>query len=190
MKSLLFLGILLFVLAACSSGQTVTTIEQKEVKEVTEEVMESPKETLEQIKADAISKNAPLEKLFIPINIKSGKVGDEVIFGTIFNKVNLQKGPFFARLNFIEGKDLTYSRIETNNVMVQGWTALETGNIDLTDKDNEFVPIKFKIGNEISQGVPTVPGTYQFEVRLYKRVDVSFDDDVRGATKQIYLKVE
>lgn len=193
-RKILLLCVLLLFLAACAGQKDIAS--EQDVKEKTADsaaakpAAEKADTTLsiETIKSETESRNDITKNLVIPITIKKGSIGSTVVFGAMVNKANMQPDSYFLTLEFIEARDKSYNRIEADKNKVIAWTKAQTDDFYL--EDSKFVPISFTIGNEVKSGIKTLPGAYQFEVKLYKRIDKAVSDEVSGAVKQIYLKVE
>ena len=189
MRKIFMFGVLLLLLAACS-GTVVSEqgVEEKSETSTVEESADEKVSSLDQLKEETESKNDATKNLVVPIAIVKSGVGKTAIFGTMINRANLQKGLYFMKVTFVEARDANYNRIEVDKQLIKTWTKQETNNFEL--EDSLFVPITINVGNEVGSGASTIPGTYQFELELFKRVDATFDTEVSGAIKQIYLKVK
>lgn len=189
MKYMLILSILFLLLAACG-GETV--VSKQGVKDTTSSKTIGAADEgsgPEDIQAETEAKNDATKNLVIPTPIKTGKIGSTAVFGAMINKVNLQPDKYFLKITFIEARDTSFNnKIEVDKDIIKTWIKSGADDFDLVD--SKFVPISINIGNEVKSGAATVPGSYQFEVQLYKRVDVTFDTEISGAIKQIYLKVK
>lgn len=146
---------------------------------------------IEQVRAETEPKNIKTEQVVVPVNIKKGSVGDFVVFGVMFNQVNKPAATYFATVTFIEGRDKNNNRIEVDKDTVRSWIRVsETERFALPDKGSQFVPVSFRIREEIKPGVSTVLGSYQFEIQFHKVLSETSSDEVDGAVKQVYVKVE
>ena len=194
-KLITILGILLLALTACAPSNggipQATGMKESVPSSVTGTSADEEDKLIEQVKADTESKNVKSQVFFLPINNKKGKPGDSVVFGSIFNLVNTQPGTYFAKIQFIEGRDKSSNKIEVDKDTVNAWLKYsKTPSFAIEEKGSEFVPIIVRVKDEVAPGIETTPGTYEFEVAFFRVVDNEFDDDVENAVKSVYVKVE
>ncbi len=175
MKNLIVILAVFLLLAACSQTTTTRTegIPQTEKQTTTE--------SLEQIKADTLAKNDVTQNLVIPTKIKKGKAGDTFVFGSIFNLVNQQKGVYSVKLDFIEGRDSSYNRIELSREAGNTWVQSSAGFT--AGEEPTFVPITVKAGSAAQ------PGTYTYDVFVYVSKG-TFENKLDSINKKISVKIE
>ncbi len=188
MRRILIFVLLAMLIAACSSENAV--VREQTTQQIKEKSAEGAGETvsLERVRTETEAKNNPAANLVVPSTLKTGAVGDNVIFGTMVNRVNLPKGVYFLKLIFIEARDKGYNKISVDKNLIMKWTDEKTADFELGE--TAFVPLMFNIRNEIKSGVKTEPGTYQFDVQLYERVEGKFENEISGMVKSIYVKIE
>ncbi len=193
-KLIVVLAIMLLAIAACS-----TTINPQETKveggSATTTRGDVPADEvsklIQQVKDDTLAKNDKSSNLVLPINIKKGKVGDTVVFGVNFNQVTQPQGGYFATITFVEGRDTSSNKIEVNKDTMRSWIReSQSSDFTLEEKGSQYLPIIIKVGSEIKPGVKTVPGSYQYDFQIHKRISPEFEEPVDALVKKVYVKVE
>ncbi len=147
----------------------------------------------DQVKADTIAKNDKYQQIVLPYKIKYGKIGDYIIFGLIYNPLNEDKQTIDGVITFIGARDSNNNMIEGDSTYM-GTTWIKTQQIAdfyvLQQGNSTYIPLIFTIGNDIAQGVPTVPGTYQFEIQFYNKNTYGGVTKLDSQVEDIYIKVQ
>ncbi len=193
-RTLVILSLVLLMLAACARTETTsiqtTGIKQAQPSTVTNNAATPEDDIQAQVKADTESKNDITESFFLPINNKEVAVGDYVVFGSMFNLVNRQPGTYFAKITFIEGRDKSSNKIESDKNTMMTWIRSAETTKFLLEKGGQFVPLEFRPKDETKPGVKTVPGSYRFDVTFFQVIDTEFDQELSETTKSVYVRVK
>ncbi len=193
-KLMTILGIFLILLIACSTQQAAipspTGVKESEPSSVTGTSADAETKMLQDVQSQTEASNSKADVFYLPVNNKIANVGDTVIFGSMFNLVNMPAGTFFARITFIEARDKNSNKIEVDKDTIRSWLRYSDTPTFQLDSGGKFVPIIVKVGSEIKPRVKTVPGAYQYEVTFRKIFSNEFNDPVNGATKSVYVRVE
>lgn len=196
-KIIAILVMFLLVLTACSSSNTIypTQTEQNNGKAAVQGRVQASgtdyEAELEKVKADTIAKNDKQKELSVPYTFKTGKPGEVVTFGTMFNSINRLDGNYFAKVTYIEARDTNSNPIEVDRKMVSQWIReSQTSDVAVPQSGSAYIPITFTIGNEVKSGVKTVSGAYTFEIQMYSRGKDNLEQKLDGIVKNVYLRVE
>lgn len=176
MKYIIAILAVVLLLAACSQTTTTTT-----TSGIPQTGKQATTTDLAQIKSDTLAKNDVTQNLVIPLNIKKGKAGDTFVFGSVFNLVNMKQGNYVVKLDFVEGRDSSYNRIELSREAGNAWVQA-SGSFAATTEPN-YVPITIKAGSTAQLG------TYTFDVYAYT-IDSGFENKIDGINKKVNVKIE
>jgi len=185
--------VIALILVSCAPAQTTPGSIQQLGSQPTAKTTTTLDDLIPQVKADTISKSDGVSDMQIPVNIKSGHVGDYVVIGLDLNKGNKAPGTlYFGQISYIEGRDSNSNMIESDKTVMNSWaTPGRTETFAFSDTDKlKFIPLIMKIGPEVSSGVATTPGTYQFEVQMYQDLGNGLVHKIDGMVKTFYVKVQ
>jgi hypothetical protein len=192
-KILVILSIMLLAIAACAT--TISPQEKTEGGSATTTKESVPADALsklmQEVKDETLAKNDKSLNLVLPINIRKGSAGDNVVFGLNFNQITQPQGTYFATVTFVEGRDSSSNKIEVDKDTMRSWLRESvTSDFVLEEKGSVYLPVLVTIGDEIKPGVKTTPGSYQFEFQIHKRISAQFEEPVDVLVKKLFVKVE
>lgn len=193
-NTLIAMILLTFVLVACapstSYGPQPAGVAKQTGAPAPSNTGASISDVVNAVQADTESKNVKTDELFIPIVTKSASAGDLVVFGSILNPLNLQTAKtYFARISYVEGRDKNSNKIEVDADTIKSWIrTTQTDDFTFSPDKPVFIPLIFNVGKEIKPGVPTVMGTYRFEVQFYD-ASSGIPDKIDKLQKDVFIRV-
>lgn len=190
---LVLLSIMLLTVAGCGgSTQTVsdTPVDDSTPTKSTTKTVSSLTSIIAEVKDDTLSKNDPTENLVLPIVIKEASEGDYVVFGIAFNQVNRPAGDYFAKIEFLKARDKNNNPIDLDRDSVAAWAQPPVTEIISMDRGESggFIPVVFMVGGS-KPGVSPEPGSYQFEVQFFEKLEGNFDKEVDELKKTVNIKI-
>jgi hypothetical protein len=196
MKKIIGLIFGLLLLVACAtqtiSPEKTQVVTQEQARTEAEIDAQSTTLTLiPQAKADVEAKNVKSQDIIVPIVYKVGKIGSPVVFGVMINQAGITAGKtYFAKVTFVEGRDLNYNKIEADKIAMADWVLQkQSEDFVLEEHGSQFVPIVLEAQSTVKSGLKTPAGAYEFKIQFYTR-DNSFTTQVDSLTKSVFLKVQ
>jgi hypothetical protein len=181
----------LLLLTSCVQPATQRRETQLEGRVEEEKKVESLESIIASVKETTEAENVVSEELVLPVNSKTGKIDEFVVFGINFNQVNKLPATYFGEISFVEARDKNNNKIEVDRNVLNTWpNPSKTENFVLDKGESAFVPMVIKIGSEIKPGVATSPGIYQFEIVFFEDEGEGFFDELETLRKSVYVRVD
>jgi hypothetical protein len=113
-------------------------------------------------------------------NFKSLNPGEEGTFGLGVTNVFVKPFYFKAVIEFDKAIDKYSNRLEgVDPEYVMNWINPIEFTTELGQNEKDVWAYKIKVGNEVGDGVPTISGSYNFNVRVYYGDDLSLIESIK-----------
>lgn len=123
----------------------------------------------DETKALVVKKLKPnlMNAFAISQNFRSMDTGESYVFGLGLTNVYVRQFYFKIDLSLDKAVDSRSNRIEgVDPEYVNRWLEETTFVFPLTQSEIKIIPLKVKVGNEISDGIPTKPGSYTYNIKI------------------------
>lgn len=176
---------------------TVTPEEPTKPSDTVMQDIEVPVETVmpkisSEIESTIANELSPPNKFVVRPYTLDAKIGDTVVYGVgIYNAYSQPTAFKLIDAQFLDATDYMNNRITLQQDTMDKWVL--TGNVrdvELEPYSYTIVPVYIKIQKKVTEIQSTSPGTYRFNIQVYKYTDKEHTSKTAYADKDFFLRVK